>query len=154
MNAYISKPYDPQELINKIAQVIGNITIKNNSASTNKNHDLKLTNLNYIKSAAGNDNDLINEFVTIFINQVPDFIESFNNALNNSDFDKIAKIAHTAKSSVAMMGMKQLANDTKRIEEIARNDKNNSTIEKLIRKFENQITQAKIELENFLKNAQ
>lgn len=154
MNAYISKPYDPKELVNKISNILGTISIKSIQNQIIKNHELKLTSLSYIKSAAGNDNSLINEFVTIFINQIPDFIADFNKALEGNNFDKIAKIAHTAKSSVAMMGMKGLADDVKSIEQIARNEQNISTIEKLIRKFEHETSNAKTELENYLKSSQ
>jgi CheY-like chemotaxis protein/HPt (histidine-containing phosphotransfer) domain-containing protein len=150
MNAYISKPYDPTELIEKISKVLDTQAILE-SEKVKPEASLKLTNLNYIKSAAGNDKTLINEFVNIFIKQIPDFISSFNQFFTNKNFDQLAKTAHTAKSSLAMMGMNELSDDIKKMEQLAREEKNIAEIEKLISKFENETKLAQLELENFLK---
>ncbi len=154
MNAYISKPYNPEELIEKISKVIGTASIKNQNAIKKQETDLNYTNLDYIKSAAGNDQKLINEFITIFINQVPNFITSFNTEYNNNNLDKLAKVAHTAKSSVAMMGMDELSNDMKQLEILAKEGQNKVEIEKLIRKFETEVNKGKLELDNYLNQNQ
>ncbi|MDA3866307.1 MAG: response regulator, partial [Salinivirgaceae bacterium] len=150
MNAYISKPYDPTELIEKISKVLDTQAILE-SEKVKPEASLKLTNLNYIKSAAGNDKTLINEFVNIFIKQIPDFISSFNQFFTNKNFEQLAKTAHTAKPSLAMMGMNELSDDIKKMEQLAREEKNIAEIEKLISKFENETKLAQLELENFLK---
>ena len=154
MDAYISKPYDPDELIDKIASLMGAANDIRSKNMVQVKPKLKQTNLEYIKSAAGNDQKLINEFISIFVKQVPDFMQTFNQLLEERSFQKLAKQAHTAKSSVAMMGMKTLANDMKALELLAKEGKNLVEIEKLIRKFEKQANEAKTELENYLNQNQ
>ncbi|MFO7862381.1 MAG: ATP-binding protein [Salinivirgaceae bacterium] len=150
MNAYISKPYDPAELIEKISKVLDTRAIVE-SETTKPEESLKITNLNYIKSAAGNDKSLINEFISIFIKQIPDFHSAFNKHLADKNFDQLAKTAHTAKSSLAMMGMNDLSGEIKKLEQLAREEKNIAEIGKLICKFENETKLAQLELENYLK---
>ena len=153
MDAYISKPYDPEELTDKIAKVIG--TTKKHESQTNTDSiELTHTNLEYIKTAAGNDQKLINEFITIFVKQVPDFKADFNQLHEERNYQKLAKVAHTAKSSVGMMGMNKLAKKMKALELLAKEGKNIVEIEKLIRKFEVQAEEAKQELETYLKQNQ
>jgi signal transduction histidine kinase/DNA-binding response OmpR family regulator len=151
MNGYISKPYAPAELIEKINEVIENRKESIEQINQYKDDNLKFTSLNYIKSAAGNDQALINEFIQIFIKQVPEFIHDFQNKLNQNAFEKIAKLAHTAKSSVAMMGMEKLAEEVKKLELLSKEGENKVEIEKLIRKFEQEVIKGKEELENYLK---
>jgi signal transduction histidine kinase/DNA-binding response OmpR family regulator len=154
MNGYISKPYTPQLLIEKINEVIENHqeTIKQIKQYADDN--LNFTSLNYIKSAAGNDQVLINEFIQIFLKQIPDFIADFQTNFSQKSFDKIAKLAHTAKSSVAMMGMNKLAEDVKKLEELSKEGENLVEIEKLICKFEQEVLKGREELENYLKQNQ
>lgn len=151
MNGYISKPYAPIELIEKINEVIENRKESIEQIKQYKDDHLEFTSLNYIKSAAGNDQSLINEFIQIFLKQVPDFISDFQSDLNQNAFDKIAKLAHTAKSSVAMMGMEKLAEDVKKLELLSKEGENKVEIEKLIRKFEQEVIKGKEELETYLK---
>ncbi|HKK60385.1 MAG TPA: ATP-binding protein [Salinivirga sp.] len=153
MDAYISKPYDPEELTDKIAKVIGT-TKKHELKSNNDYIELTHTNLDYIKTAAGNDQKLINEFIAIFVKQVPDFKAEFNQLYETRNFHKLAKVAHTAKSSVGMMGMNKLSKNMKALELLSKEGKNIVEIEKLIRKFEKQAEEAKQELETYLKQNQ
>ncbi|ALO17137.1 Sensory/regulatory protein RpfC [Salinivirga cyanobacteriivorans] len=153
MDAYISKPYDPEELTDKIAKVLGT-TKKHVSQSNTDAIKLTHTNLDYIKTAAGNDQKLINEFIAIFVKQVPDFKADFNQLYEDRNYQKLAKVAHTAKSSVGMMGMNKLAKKMKALELLAKEGKNIVEIEKLIRKFEVQAEEAKQELETYLKQNQ
>lgn len=154
MNGYISKPYTPQLLLDKINEVIENQQESINQVKQYTDDNLTYTSLNYIKSAAGNDQVLINEFIQIFLNQIPEFNDDFQTELQNKSFDKIAKLAHTAKSSVAMMGMDNLSEDVKKLEILAKEGVNLVEIEKLIRKFEKEVFKGKEELENYLKQNQ
>ena len=154
MNGYISKPYAPQELIEKINEVIENQKESIEQIKQYADDNLSFTSLNYIKSAAGNDQELINEFIQIFLKQIPEFIKDFQKEFKAEAYDKIAKLAHTAKSSVAMMGMNKLSEEVKNLELLAKEDQNKVEIEKLIRKFELEVLKGKEELENYLKQNQ
>ncbi len=59
-------------------------------------------NLSYLESIADGDQGIINELVTIFLDQIPEFTDGFNHYYSNKDWKKLAAIAHKAKSSVRM----------------------------------------------------
>lgn len=78
-------------------------------------------NLNYLESITDGSQELIKELVSIFIEQIPEFKEGFDEGLNKKDWSKIAAVAHKAKSSVISMGMDDLGNkDLKNLELLAK----------------------------------
>jgi HPt (histidine-containing phosphotransfer) domain-containing protein len=78
-------------------------------------------NLSYLESIADGDQGIINELITIFLDQVPEFTEGLKLYFNTQDWKKLAALAHKAKSSVLSMGMNDLGNiDLKNLELIAK----------------------------------
>ncbi|WP_439185629.1 Hpt domain-containing protein [Carboxylicivirga taeanensis] len=78
-------------------------------------------NLNYLESITDGSQELIKELVGIFIEQIPEFKEGFEEGLAQKDWSKIAAVAHKAKSSVLSMGMEELGNtDLKNLELLAK----------------------------------
>jgi len=81
----------------------------------------KYINLGYLESITDGNDELIKELVTIFIEQVPEFNEGFEEGIEKRDWSQIAAIAHKAKSSVMSMGMDELGNkDLKNLELLAK----------------------------------
>ncbi len=77
--------------------------------------------LSYLESIADGDKDIIKELVEIFLDQMPEFTDGFQESLKDKNWIKIAAIAHKAKSSVITMGMEQLGNvDLKNLELVAK----------------------------------
>lgn len=99
-NDYIAKPFKAETLINKILKQIVN---KESMSET-----LKLTNLDYLKNMAGDNNEVIAEMINMFIDQVPEYINNMNEAIKNEDWDNLKMHVHSAKSSVAIVGMNKL----------------------------------------------
>lgn len=73
--------------------------------------ELSYVNLSYLESIADGDKDIIKELIEIFLDQMPEFNEGFEEFLKDRDWLKIAAVAHKAKSSVVSMGMEDLGND-------------------------------------------
>ncbi|MCG8579070.1 MAG: Hpt domain-containing protein [Bacteroidales bacterium] len=77
--------------------------------------------LGYLESITDGSYDLIKELISIFIEQIPEFKEGFDEGLASKDWSQIAAVAHKAKSSVMSMGMEDLGNkDLKNLELIAK----------------------------------
>jgi HPt (histidine-containing phosphotransfer) domain-containing protein len=77
--------------------------------------------LGYLESITDGSYDLIKELISIFIEQIPEFKEGFDEGLKSKNWGKIAAVAHKAKSSVMSMGMEDLGNkDLKNLELIAK----------------------------------
>jgi len=81
----------------------------------------KYINLEYLESITDGNNELVKELVNIFIEQVPEFNEGFEEGIEKGDWSLIAAVAHKAKSSVMSMGMDELGNkDLKNLELLAK----------------------------------
>ena len=81
----------------------------------------KYIDLSYLESISEGNSEIINELITIFIEQVPEFTEGFDEGLTQKDWSKIAAVAHKAKSSVMSMGINNLGNnDLKNLELLAK----------------------------------
>lgn len=76
----------------------------------------QLVNLEYLESMTGGSPELVREMIDIFITQVPEFIIEMNDCYGKKDWKTLGMIAHKAKSSVAIMGMNELAVQLKEFE--------------------------------------
>lgn len=66
---------------------------------------MPVTDLNYLKEYSDNDNEFVIEMIELFLENTPDFLKDIENALENQDFDIIAKTAHKMKPSMTFMGL-------------------------------------------------
>ena len=60
-----------------------------------------------------------NELISIFISQIPDFIANMNRYFDKQEWEKLAREAHTAKSSVLIFGMQDTGKMLKEIQKLA-----------------------------------
>ncbi len=77
------------------------------------------TDLSYLRNMSGNDQSLILEMIDIFIIQVREIENDMKRFLSTNDYDSLGKIAHKAKSSVAILGMNLLSKKMKELEILA-----------------------------------
>jgi HPt (histidine-containing phosphotransfer) domain-containing protein len=81
----------------------------------------ELIDLSYLNSIADGNQDIVNELVEIFIDQLPEFTDGLNDAFSKSHWAEVAALAHKAKSSMISMGMNEIGNvDLKNLELIAK----------------------------------
>lgn len=113
---------------------------------------LTLINISYLESVAGGEISIIREIVEIFKTQVPDFISEMRSLLDKKDFHNLGLLAHKAKSSIAIMGMEELALMLKEFEISAREGVNTEKYPLYITRFEKDTEAAIKELDNYLKN--
>lgn len=109
-------------------------------------------NTEYIESVSGGDNEIIRELVTMFSAQVKEVSQEMRDLHGRGDFFSLGQLAHKAKSSVAIMGMTELAALLKTFEIQAKEKKDPEQYESYISKFEDDTKSAVLELENFVSN--
>lgn len=125
MNDYISKPFQPETLKNKI---ISNINIESftkqviSSPIKTPNHS-KTIDLTYLKEMSDNDIKFITGMVKSFVTQSPKEIENIWFHYSNNETDKIANLIHKLKPSITFMGIHKLKNLVLEIEENAKQKK-------------------------------
>ena len=104
--------------------------------------------LSYLKSVTDGDEELIKELVDIFKTQVPEYLVEFNEAFEQKDTDALSKIAHKSKSSVAIMGLSELANKLSELEGKAKDGDFSEDFRTYITDFEKQCNEAIVELDS------
>ncbi len=129
-----------------------NRIIKNNSTLDLIMESFKHINLEYLNEISDGSTDLVRDLISMFINQVPTFSEQLDRFYQNGDYISLGKLAHKIKSSVAMMGISELATDMKILENIAKDGKNIDNYPAYISKFKSISGEAIIELNNILIN--
>ena len=106
-----------------------------------------ITDLNYLKTMSGGDSKFIREMIDLFREQIYEYKSIMPELLQNKDYDGLSKIAHKAKSSVAVMGMSEVAELLKELEIITHDKKEVERYEPLITHFLEQSELAITELE-------
>jgi len=118
MNGYISKPFEPEDLLEVIIKNVKNnkIITKNNRVKKPNITKYKYIDLTYIESVGSDDPKFKNELIDIFKKQIPVLITQLTNNLENKNYKELGSIAHKAKSTVAILGITKLQNDMKQLE--------------------------------------
>ena len=111
----------------------------------------KVVDMTYLREMTEGDNDLLKEMFDIFFVQVEEFKEEMNKYFSEKNYDDLAKVAHKAKSSIAIMGMSELADDLKKFELMLKKSEEIDQYPKYISKFENQCQLAVEELKELYK---
>lgn len=95
----------------------------------------KLIDLTYLYEISDGSSDLINDLSEMFFKQIPEYQDLLTNSYNKKDFYNLGRIAHKAKSAIMMLGLKDLANELKKLEENAKEGKNINEYQEIIAKF-------------------
>lgn len=64
--------------------------------------------------------ELIREMIDIFTQQVKEYSMQMTDLLRRSEWTELSRLAHKAKTSLAIMGMKDLSDKMKELETLAR----------------------------------
>jgi len=106
--------------------------------------------LSYLNEISRGNNDFIIEMIKIFESQVQEFQNLMEKYLNEKDYVNFSKVAHKAKSSMNIMGLKELADQLKKIEEVDKCFENHYKFVQTYENFKN-ITRIAIEELNMIK---
>ncbi|NDC40312.1 MAG: PAS domain S-box protein [Chitinophagia bacterium] len=99
MNEYISKPFNPLELNQKIYNFI---------KPQQKESHRRIINIDYLKSAVGGETGAIREILEIYLSKTPALLEGIERDLNNGQFEALRQQVHNLKNSVGVLGADRL----------------------------------------------
>lgn len=111
--------------------------------------NLKPVDFNHLDGIVNGDENFKKELISIFLEQIPDFINNMKLFLEKENSEKLAREAHTAKSSAMIFGMTDAGKLLKEIQLLAEN-KNTSEIIPALKLVESEFENAKIQLLKFL----
>lgn len=109
-------------------------------------------NPDYIESVAGDDISVLDEIIGMFKDQVKEMIAEMRKLLESGNNYGLGMLAHKAKSSVAIMGMADLAAMLKTFELQAKESKETNLYKGYIERFSSDTEEAVKELDDYLFN--
>ena len=112
--------------------------------------DYKFIRTDYLDSVSGGDSDIINEIVSMFKEQSVEIYNEMKSLLAEKNYNSLGLLAHKAKSSVAIMGMNDLAEMLKTFELNAKVGKDSHLYESYLTRFKSDTEEAVKELEDMI----
>jgi HPt (histidine-containing phosphotransfer) domain-containing protein len=112
--------------------------------------DYKFINIEYLETVSGGDPDIIYEIVNIFKEQSVEIFNEMIVLLTENNYPALGLLAHKAKSSVAIMGMDNLAQMLKTFELQAKEGKETQLYKSYIDRFRVETDAAILELEDVI----
>lgn len=116
INGYISKPFLPEMLMEKMAEFITfrkTLSLSNNSKSENDLHD----RFSYLWSISRNSHENFIQILKVILTDIPNDIVEFRAFLKQNDSQSVLKMAHKLKSSMTYCDENDLSEQAKLIEE-------------------------------------
>jgi len=112
--------------------------------------EYKLFNPDYLLSVSGGDSAIMEEIVTIFRNQIPEFITEMNSLLASGRYFDLGLLAHKAKGSVTVMGMDDTAKMLKTFELQAKAGEEKEKYPGYVSGFESDAAAVLAEIDHFI----
>ncbi len=113
---------------------------------------MKIINVSYLEEVCGGSKEIISEMIGIFKDQVIEFNDEMSKLLEEKNYYDLGLLAHKAKSSIAIMGMEDMAMKLKYLELKAKTGEEADTYPGYISDFKAQTDIAITELDIYLNN--
>ena len=164
MDDYIAKPVDEQVLYNKIVSLVKKPVLQKDTPKDEidmkkdqkESAATQHTNLDYLKVRTKSNPKLIQEMISIYLQQTPAVLDAMHQSVVDKDWHLLAAATHKIIPSFAIMGMSpDLEKMARQIQEAANTGCFTDDIAQMVTQVESICRQACIELEleyNLIKN--
>lgn len=106
--------------------------------------------LSYLNQVFQGNQVMINQIISMFVKQVPSYIEEMENCVMRMDLGGLHPLAHKAKSSIAMLGLKDMEELILNIEHKSKNGLDFNELPDLVNQVSKECQSIKVELESLL----
>ncbi|MCC6601227.1 MAG: Hpt domain-containing protein [Crocinitomicaceae bacterium] len=90
-----------------------------NSTTTSLRYDLS-----YLNQVFQGNKEMVNNIISLFLQQVPEYIKEMEDCVKKNEPLSLHPLAHKAKSSVSMLGIRDMESDILKIEQDSKNLRN------------------------------
>lgn len=104
-------------------------------------------NFQHLENITKGDDDFKKELIEIFLSQIPVFVNNLSEFYKVKNIEKLAREAHTAKSSVLIFGMDNTGKLLKEIQNLAELNQLEE-LEPALKQAISELNSAKVELQN------
>ena len=148
MSEYISKPFDGEELIDKIGKLL-NLKEKTITTSEKTIPDTyqKKYSLDKLNTISRGNKEFVTKIINLFLEETPKSLEQLALAIKEKNFQKVRAVAHKMKPSINMMCIDSLSVVIQNIEEFAADNINLNDIPALIEEVTNTCNEVIAELQ-------
>jgi signal transduction histidine kinase/DNA-binding response OmpR family regulator len=154
MNAYITKPFKINHLLNLMSAFVVTKNKKNGSEnkneSTSANVNTGILNLSFIEDFTENDKEQTKYFIEKFINNIPKEIAMLQAAFRSNNHENIRKAAHTFKPQIEFVGIVAALETIKNMEQKAIEKKDMALLEQDFNALVQQIDIGSITLKEYI----
>ena len=148
MDAYVCKPINETDLLQKVTQLIIKKRKSTNSKTRNR---MKLSNTDSLKRALHHKPKLIEEMLQLILKETPIAIQQINKFVIDADWSSLQSKIHYIKPTLDLIGLpKDIILTASKIETYAEEEENLDLIPNQLVKLEKALSQACIELEEEL----
>lgn len=92
----------------------------------------QLFDLSYLNQIFQGNKDMINNIIKLFLDQVPEYIGEMVDCVDRNDLLSLHPLAHKAKSSIAMLGLKNMEVNILQIEQDSKHNRNLEALPNLV----------------------
>lgn len=120
-NSYLSKPYKPTKLYEKISELINNFkTTKVDKEKTRQKIDEPEWTPDVLLNYVGGSERIMHKTMHRIIESLPSEINNLESSIQNEDLQQIANAAHKIKPNIEMLGFSAFYNEISKLEKLAR----------------------------------
>jgi signal transduction histidine kinase/DNA-binding NarL/FixJ family response regulator/HPt (histidine-containing phosphotransfer) domain-containing protein len=129
MNAYISKPFQTDDLLLKMSMVLGdgphtgirkeNATPVSNGVGNLQTLPDKVTDMNFLTQFTGGNQEKKNKYIGMFLENGPKLLAKIREAMEEKDYESLKVAAHSMKPQLGYMGVKEDVSNIFLIEQTA-----------------------------------
>jgi signal transduction histidine kinase/DNA-binding response OmpR family regulator len=143
MSDFVSKPFDPEILVIKIASLINkdkNIPDKTGHTQENnipENKPELPANLAFLKNMTGGNKEQVLKYINMFLDSIPDDWQKLKQKAEEKQWEEVRLLAHSMKPRINYLGIKTGGELIRQIEQSAGEKISLENIPQLIVSFEN-----------------
>jgi len=122
MDAYVSKPFHPKELLQKMGDVMNGVAPTGQTAKAAPSVEdllIPVTDFNFISQFTNGNPEKIKKYTSMFLDNAPKILEKLDEGLNAQDHAAIKIAAHSLKPQMSYMGIKEEVSKIGHIEQLA-----------------------------------
>ncbi len=139
MNAYISKPFQTDDLLLKMLSVLQPKTDQHagSSGKTRETVSMKplpdqVTDMNFLKQFTGGNPDKQQKYINMFLVNGPELLKKIVQALEEKDYETLRIAAHSLKPQLSYMGVKEEVSNIFLVEQIAGQEAHQDRLPRLV----------------------
>ncbi|MBL7710989.1 MAG: response regulator, partial [Chitinophagaceae bacterium] len=155
MDAYVSKPFEQGELLNKMATLLGASPVpatEEKQAPQKQQRSIpdKVTDMNFLQQFTSKDVAKQDKYIRMFLDNAPKLLAQLHEGLNKQDFGMIKIAAHSLKPQLSYMGVSEDVSNVFMLEQSAGETAHYQWVPELVAHVEKVCHKAFAELKEYM----